>query len=252
VDAAKGDTTAQQALAAKYEAEMAEVVKSSNEKYNQMLIEQLQLQEALRKDHLAEIASQREDLANTYEQELEEAIGKIRATLNGDKESALIQLRRDSESKIDQAATLSRQQIDQISAELMERSKELSNRDNIIVDLKARIEAMTKDLSASLGDKNIVVSALERELATAKGDLDASLDTLQLRNEEIDKQIAALSKCEADLLAANMHIAALTRQLEALGHKGSEAESLLQGKLKQSQTEADSFRQEINQVPSIV
>jgi hypothetical protein len=119
LSAATNDTTALEAQRKKNEAELADLTRTSNEKYNQMLLEQLKLQEDLRHDLNTQMEIERAQLTDSLKAEMTTEIGKTRAQMAGDKEAALMALRRELENKLDVQKTEFESQVDRMSADLL-------------------------------------------------------------------------------------------------------------------------------------
>ena len=72
----------------------------NNEKYQDMLLEQLKIQEQLRSEIEKSINDTKEITSSLLLSEFEKQIGQIRAQLGADKQEALLALRRELEEKM--------------------------------------------------------------------------------------------------------------------------------------------------------
>lgn len=83
--------------------EMEKAIIEANSKYNDMLMEQLSKQEVLSRDYEDKLAALRRELEDAAKQclqtALEKELGQLRALLNGEKETALLSLKREYEDR---------------------------------------------------------------------------------------------------------------------------------------------------------
>ena len=89
-----------QELRDKYEKEISDLVTSSNEKYQNMLVEQMAAQEQIRDELTSRFQEEKDALRAELRDELEQEMGQLRAKLHGEKEEALIQQRQEYEDKL--------------------------------------------------------------------------------------------------------------------------------------------------------
>ena len=87
-------------LREKYEKEISDLVTSSNEKYQNMLVQQMAAQEQLRDELTARFQEEKDILTKKLDEDLQQQIGQLRATLHAEKEEALIQQRQEFEDKL--------------------------------------------------------------------------------------------------------------------------------------------------------
>jgi hypothetical protein len=82
------------------EEEIQNLVRKANDKYNNMLVEQLRLQDELRAEMERRATEVQKAVADAKDVELEQRIGQLRAELSGDKQEVLMKLRREYDEKL--------------------------------------------------------------------------------------------------------------------------------------------------------
>lgn len=111
-------------IIAKHEKELAELVRVSNEKYQNMLIEQLQLQEAARAETAQRVEEARAAVTATMRAEMDRALGHQHAELTGDKQEALVRLRHEYDIMLKTQQEEATSKLDLVSAEIKRKTDE--------------------------------------------------------------------------------------------------------------------------------
>ena len=174
----------------KYENEMAEYVKNSNEKYSNMLIERLNLQEQIRHEYETKINKLTFDLETSFKDTLEKQLGQLRASLNGGKQEALMNLKNEYEEKILKCKEESRIQLDNILNEIKKKNQE-------IIHITSEKDSIINDLNNKINDMNNIINTLSLDSNTKAQNLIDNINNLQLNITELNSTIIirALLNC---------------------------------------------------------
>lgn len=250
-------------LRMKYDKEIAEVVRIHNDKYQAMLVEQLQLQEQIRKDAAADAAKACKDLESRLLAEHEKLIGQIRAQMSAEKQEALMALRRENEEKLQQQRDELTGKLEKCLAELklkMEECERLRReKDDLAAELSRQIQDMQKSLGDQLGGSEQKAAALAMELSDLKEKARQLSAQVKERDEEIarlqqllsDKNMQ-LSKLESKVESVEKEVSRLTAELQKAQQSGSALENSLRAQLQTTEKERDSLRNEMNQMGTTV
>jgi len=246
-------------LTKKHEEEVAELVRSSNEKFQAMLVEQLQAQANIRKEMEDKLAQLRKDLDEAHDKALEVALGQERARMGGDKQEAVMALRRELEDQLAQQKQAATQDAERAALALKEKADECARIEAAaaknLADLLAKQEAMQRSLNDQVGGQEKKAGALAQELAAVQEELSKQQARTQQREEELtamrsmlQEKNAALVTLEDKLAAANTEIQKLQAEVETARMNGASNLQDMVQKLNAAQREAESFRTEINQI----
>ena len=258
-DTSKTGSAGMQELRQKYEAEMAELVRSSNDKYQAMLAEQLGIQSALKKEMEARLEQLRKELSEQHLRDLQNEVGKERAMLGGDKQEALMALRRELEEQLAQQKATLTAQVDRLTTEAKAQTEECalvkSKGELAVADLKAQLEALQRSMADTAGGQEAQMVALNRDVAALKEQLSAAQARVMQREEELTTMRSMLAEKNTQLVQhedrykeAQQEIHHLRAELESAQKSGASSTDELRQKLAVAQKEADSFRAEINQI----
>jgi chromosome segregation ATPase len=191
-----------QELRKKYENEIAELVRSSNVKYQDMLVEQLRLQELLKKEHAEALEMAITETGTTMQvrmqQEADVLLGQLRAKVMGEKEAELMALRREFEEKLQQQRDDLMGKLEKALGEM----RDLHAEGRMLKEDKARLEKALADaesqlteLGKAMGDKlggsearlTQLTADLAEERAKAKQTTTQLQAQLREREEEIER-----------------------------------------------------------------
>jgi predicted nucleic acid-binding Zn-ribbon protein len=258
-DAAKSGSADVQAQRKQFDEEIAELVRSSNEKYQAMLVEQLGLQSKIRTEMETKLEQLKASLLQQFQKDMQNELGKERALLGGDKQEALMSLRREMEDQIGQQKSAFLAQLEALTGDLKRKSEECESTQKqgaaTAAALKGELEALQRSMSDTVGGREAQVAQLSKELSAAKDQLSAAQARVVQREEELAAMRAMLLEKNALLVgmenkaaAAQQELMQLREELDAAKKLGASSSEDLRQKLAVSQREADSFRTEINQI----
>lgn len=230
-------------LKKKYDSEIRETVKTANEKYQNMLIEQLSMQESTKKDYEIRIAQLMKELNDKYSTDLNKELGQLRATLNAEKQELILNNRHELEQKLlDQKSEFS-QKMDALMKDLKHRSLQLeelrqSSSDKIL-QLENELQVLKKMSLDEKGGSELQLSLLKAE-NDKRQELIASLtSTIKTRDEEmasmkllLDEKNRKLISMEEDFLALNQKYARNLKELENLKFQLSQEKQSVDGELR--------------------
>lgn len=250
-------------LRKRHEQEIAELVKTSNEKYQNMLLQQLAAQEDIKKEGEFKLTKERQALLDKYKNDLEQEIGQIRAKLSGDKQEALLALRRELEDKLNQQKTDFISKMEKLINDLKFKSEECEKiretKDGTIADLEKKIAALNQSMNDQVGGKEARVTALSKEVGELSERIQLLQAKLQQREEEIQSMQKLMNdksekimKLESSLGKAEAEVERLKKELLNAGTTGAANEQELRNKLATSERESASLRAEINQMGTTI
>ncbi|KAJ1421006.1 hypothetical protein B484DRAFT_481233 [Ochromonadaceae sp. CCMP2298] len=258
-DSSKSGTAGMDELRAKYDEEIAELVRSSNEKYQNMLVQQLGMQTALRVEMEAKMEGLRAELAEQYGKDLAKELGRERASMGGDAQEALMALRRELEGQLESQRGRTAEEAARADAELRAKSEELAGvaaeGQRALGEVRGQMEDLKRSLSDSLGGSESRSAQLSKDLSSAQEELSTLQARVVQREEELGTVRAMLGEkngrivvLEDELAASQREALRLTSEVETSRSNGASNLNELTAKLSASQREAESFRSEINQI----
>lgn len=224
-------------LRKRYEGELANAVREANEKFQSMLIEQLAIQEELKREAASRLQVETDRLRSEHERDL----GQTRAKLSAEKQELQLALRHEAE----QQRVEFTQRLDRITTELQSRSEALSalqqQSDCTIRDLRQEIQSLRQGQEMAQQEAGGELRVLRASLLQREEERDALQALLS------DKS-AALAKLETDLTRALRNVVEKEEALKMaeVGHATQLSD--LQQQLARSRRETDSSREEINQI----
>lgn len=209
--------------------------------------------EVMRDDHERALAKALQDLSESLNAESDKALGQIRAQMGGDKQEALMSVRRELEQKLQQQQEESASKLDKLN-------EEMSGKTTLCDSLGAHKEELTRRLAEAEARMGQEVGGAQRELNSLRDFLASAQEenkVLSARIEEREEQIARLERILKDKGAAlaaadkgwNDAKAEVKRLEEALARanqSGASAESELKNKLIVAERDASSLRNEVN------
>lgn len=258
-DAAKSGSDGVAQMKLKYEHEMEEMVRVSNDKYHAMLAEQLRVQEQIKSDMEQRMQALQEDMLRKYQADLDRELGQERARLGASKEEALMELRRDLEGALSQQKGDLSAVVDKLNAELKAKTAEhaasQSKAEITIADLNEKLALVRQSLNEQVGGSEQKLGSMSRELLAVKETLSETQARVRQKEEELSSLQGRLTEKNAELVALESKLAAseaeverLRKELALAQQSGAASSDELKQRLAAAQREADSFRDEINHV----
>ena len=243
----------------KYEAEMSDYVKNSNEKYNNMLVEQLRNQENLKSDLELKMTKTQRELENKFKEDMEKQLGQLRAFLNGEKQEQLLNMKREYEEKIIKLKEDSSNQLENALNEIKKRSEEINNlrkeKDQVIMDLQTKITQLNNQITNLSQDSSkqnqemiTTISNLQNELKQLndqiiqlKKDLDMRQGLLDAKQDEYDSLSGQMTCLEVEIQRLNNLLSNNSNLKDSL-------EAELNKKLNAAQAELVTTKQKVNDI----
>lgn len=200
-------------LRTKHEVEMADLVRTNNDKYQSMIIDQLRIQEELRAEMLRAVEAARKETKEGMKAEMEKMLGQMRAQLSGDKQESMLSLKREWEEKL-------QSQRDEFTLKLEKALGDIKIRDAQIIQLQSEKGTTEDSLSAKLNQIQEALAAQTKE----------SDSRLQALNESLAGLTDELSRTKSQLKIAEDSVAAaettLTLKVKEIAELGKQVESL--------------------------
>lgn len=256
-EANKSGSASVDELRKKYENEIAELVRTSNEKYQGMLVEQLSIQETLKREAEVKLTTERRQLADKYQTDLDRELGQLRAKLAADKQEAMLALRHELEEKLTQQKTDFVSKMDKLINDLQSKSQDYeklqSTSTTTIRGLEEKISLLQKSMNDQAGGSQAQISQLTDDLMQLREANAGMKAKLVQREEEISSLQSLLSdknnllaKLETTVQQQEMEIHRLNAELQLTGKTGAKVEEELKSRLAAVEKEAASYRNEIN------
>jgi predicted nucleic acid-binding Zn-ribbon protein len=244
-------------LRSKFDKELADAIRIGNEKYQQLLIDQLQAQENLRKEAEKKQALAIAAAEEGWKAEMEKKLGQIRAELGGDKQEALMAQKREFEAKMQAQREEFMAKLERALADLRDKNNELdqvkADNNKTITDLKAKIAELQRNMSDQVGGQSKQIESLNNELNTANeqigrlkidvADREAHIKRLDLA---LTEKSAQLTQTEEYLRTAEAQIAKLNAELDSVKSNGASSQADLMSRLTNAERDASSLRTEVN------
>lgn len=207
-DSMKNGSAGLEGMKRAHEREIEDLVRSNNEKYQQIIISHLREMESMTTEMESRIQEAKVSVRKEMTVESEQKLGQLRAQLDGDKQSALMEQKRDFDDKL-------KGQRDDASAKLEGALSEIQKKTAEANRLKAELDAMKLEMERKIRD-------FEGALAAQSGD--ASQQVLRLQS--------IISSKERDILALQAVADERIQEIAQLKSRISENESLVgsQGK----------------------
>jgi predicted nucleic acid-binding Zn-ribbon protein len=241
----------------KFERELAEAIRIGNEKYQQLLIEQLLMQENLKKEADKQAAMAVAAAEESWKVEMEKRLGQIRAELSGDKQEALMTQKREFESKLQTQREEFMAKLERALADLRDKNLELDNfraeNNQTVADLRAKIAELQRNMSDQVGGQSKQIDSLSSELRTTseqiiklKGEVGEKDATIKKLEALLGDKSAQLTQTEEFLRTAESQISKLNAELENAKATGASSEADLMTRLTNAERDAASLRGEVN------
>lgn len=246
-------------LRKKHEAELGACIQQANEKYQGMLVEQLALQEQLKRDYEEKLSKLREESAAEWTARLEKELGQLRATLTGEKQEALMTAKREQETKLQELREDLMSKIERAIADLKAKSELCGKLQTEVDELRKQLndskQEMEARLAADMGSADQKLQNLNIELAQAKQRIQ-KLDSSLLESEENGARLEKfLQEKNRDIVAKNDQITDLTAEVDQLRANlkraesaGSAASSELSKALSRSEQQLEENNKEIERL----
>lgn len=242
-DSTSSSSLSMDELKKKYESEICETVKASNEKYQKMLIEQLSQQESIKKDYENRLAQLSKELHDKHATDLNKELGQLRATLNAEKQELILNHKHELEQKLlDQKSEFS-QKMDIVMKDLKHRSLQLDElrqtSTDKILQLESELQALKKASFDEKGGNELQLSLLRAENEKRQELIGSLTSTIKTREEELatmklllDEKNRKLVSIEEELKALNQKYVKCVNELENLKAQLSHEKQSLDDELR--------------------
>ena len=150
-------------LKRKHEKDVAELMASNNDRMQQTVVEHAKEKTTMQEEHRLALAQALQDLSERLKGEADKALGQIRAQMGGDKQEALMTVRREMEEKMQQLKQEHEVKIDKINTELLWKKTEC---DSLVADKAGLMEELNRRLAEAEAKMGQEVGGAHRELRT--------------------------------------------------------------------------------------
>lgn len=248
-----------ESLKKKHEIHLADVIQTSNQKYQDMLIDQIKKCEAITKDYELKLLQLKSQMTDHFKIDLEKEIGQIRAQLNGDKQESLMTMKREYEEKLqlqrDDWINKLDKAIGDIKNKTIENDRIRNDYELSTADLNSKIALLREQLNNSSNGHERNMQMLLEELSDLKANKIDLTNKLSEANDEIVRLNTLISSKTSELMSLEQKISSLLAEVTALkgdldnkSKTGSALESDLKARLATAEREATSLRNEINTI----
>lgn len=218
-------------LAARHQMELDDLVRSSNQKYNEMLAQQIALREAQENEAKETLR----DAISKADTEKMNALGQLRASMKGAHQSELLELSKGHTRDLD----ATRQDLLGKLALAESAREEVQGR---LATLEGEFEALQRDRDAA----EQALARSEKDLAAARAECDALREDLSRRlsnaNESAEAEATKLSEAQATIVSLRAQVATLEGEKERYSRA-----TLLAGEERQLMTEKhEAFQQRMS------
>lgn len=243
----------------RHEAEIIELTRKATEKYQDMVLQQLSLQEEIKSEGERALVKAKEEVMRLMKLEMEKEAGRMKAESDGLREETLMKLRREYEDKLQQQRDEFSAKIERLSGDGKVKTDEferlIGEKDNLVRSLEQTVDQLTQDLAKEGVGSGEKLTKVMKELADSKDDNATLRARVTERDEEIERlkrlladKNSSLVELERSMKIANDEIQRLRGDLEKAQKSGSSLESELRTKLQTAENEASSLRNEINKI----
>lgn len=256
-DSSRTGSTELDSLRSKHERELADIIRASNDKFNQMLIEQLSLQENLKIDFESRLSTEKRLLTEKHILDLDRETGQLRAKLSAEKTEALIALRHETEEKMSTQKNDFLLKIEKLLQELRLKTEEFDKlkeqSDVMIRSLMDKVTLLTQGMDDIKGGSAAQQHALNTQLLSLQDHISTLQQTISTRDEEIMNKTQLLNsknelfqKLSSDYSTAQNTIISLQTELENVKQATKVEISTLQVQILELQKEGKKKENEIN------
>lgn len=244
-------------LKKKHELELEDTIRTSNEKYQKMLLENLNKIELIQKENDRLLLIEKEKLSNILNSNYEQEYDKLRVKLLNEKEKALIELRNEMDDKIISQKNELWSKIDKLINDINVKTEDYekmeAKKDFLIAELHSKIKDLQQNYGNQLGGQEAQLSKIMEQNTLLKEELLDMNSKVMQKDEEItilqnllkEKSIE-ITKLESMITSLNEQLLQIRNELNNTNSKSLSSENDLKNKLMISEREAASFRSEIN------
>lgn len=248
-------------LKKKHDEETADLIRKGNEKYQEMLLEQLKVQENLKKEFEKKLIAMKSELMENSRKEMEKELGQIRAQMGGDKQEALMSIKREYELKLQTQRDELTSKLEKAIADIKQKTEQIdileNEKKNIVIELNNKIQELEKILKEKLGGADAQTKNLTMEIMKLNEANNKFRVQIQLKDDEIES-LKLLIQQKNDIITDNEitvksledEIYRLTNEIQRLSSNGSNREIELMNKITNNEKEIKSLHNEINQMAS--
>lgn len=207
-------------IRAKYEKEIASTIQSSNEKYNALVVENIQAMEKLKKEQEDKLASLEKALRDQFSSDKEQALGQLRATLNGEKQMELVAAKHEFQDQLNKLksehsertnALIQDHQHTKQSFEQLQQSSEQT-----IQNLTQQIQRLSQQLSSNTDSLQTQLTQLLSDNTAKQQDIiDLQIKLTQAQEENTSLSSLIKSKNQS-IVEKDAQLTTLQGQYDAL------------------------------------
>eukprot|EP00605_Chrysophyceae_sp_TOSAG23-4_P001977 GSChrysophyteH1.ASY1.ANO1.2191.1 assembled CDS len=203
-------------------------IRSSNEKYQDMLVQQLQEQEKLKGEYEARLEELQLQMEGFGRDRLEKELGQLRARMAAESQEALMKLKHQNLQNANIECGKLRQQVSNLQTDVADAQEVISNhirehaeKDSTIVHKDSKIEKLSQE-----------IRGLQLELQETLSSGEAALADSRTECDELEKSKLSL---EADVVSA------LNRQIDDLRAENNSLKARLDDALKTGASESETL-----------
>ena len=256
LDAAKSSSgEAAAALARKHEEEIEELVRAANQKYQDMVIQNLQATEALKAEYEAKIAELKAEMESFGQARMEQELGQLRAKMQAEMQEALMKSKREAD------AALQSQRTD-LMAKLEKALGDIKVKGAMCIQLEEENQMLKKQMDGEVGallqkhkadmeaaeqkiqNASIESAQLRQQVKNLQQDVSDAQDTISHRTQELAGKEAIVIQREGTIAELQEKIQQLQMDLLNTAQTGAAGQDQLTKQLQETRQALASSQQE--------
>ena len=213
------------ALARKHEKEVEELVRVSNQKYQDMLIQNLASTEALKKDYESKIAALQKEMESYGQARMDKELGQLRAKMSAEMQEALMKAKRESDVAMQAQRDDLMGKLEKALADIKTKATKCSQleeenqllRQQMHGEVGALLEKHKGEMGAAdqkLQNSAIEVAQLRQQIKNLQQDIADAQDSIMQHTKDLSQKDSILVQNEGKIAELQRQVQQL--QLEAL------------------------------------
>ena len=230
-----------------HEKEVAALVRAANEKYQDMMVQNLTAQEELKARYEAEIAELKAAMEAFGQDRLERELGQLRAQMAAEAQEVAMGLKRDSDAALQKQREELMEKLERVLGDLKSKVTTCAELETENAALKAQMDGEIGSLldkhKAELGaldqglqNANIECGRLRQQVANLQQDVAHAQDIIAQRAAELATKDRDLSLRDADIADLKLQLQQLQQELLDASQSGAAGQEKLSKMLQEAKT----------------
>jgi hypothetical protein len=240
-----------------HEVELSNLVRTSNEKYQALVVSHLKELEDLNAATARQVAAAREETKKTMSEEMAQQLGQLRAKLEGDKQDALLAAKRDFEVKLKQMKDEATEKYDALNGDLkakvVECNKLQKEKDDLSAELNRRmreyalaIDAQSSDAEGRFRQLNETIAAKEAQIVELKSQLAERYSDIEKLENRLASNASSILNLQETVEQQKQSIAQLMDELTRTSKEGASQEAAMRARISALEKDVASMTEDIS------